>query len=280
MNNLTHNSLPNTLMNRRKSAFTLIELLVVIAIIAILASLLLPALARAKLAADSASCRSNAHQMGLGLRMYLEDGGVYPGVGSTTYAPPWYRLLEPYISDRWPDTSSTNGRAAGVFACAGYNRVSGKYRAGAGDSTDGGAGAYGYNFSETYWGVPDHQCRGLGGFTGPESGRGTPLKETQVANPSDMIAITDSIVVGNAPSYSTFSPGYIFASHDALSDPLFVGRSDTKELDAGRRVYGQRHNGRFNTLFCDGHVEAIKTDGLFNAKRGDVRQRWHPDHKP
>jgi len=86
-----------------------------------------------------------------------------------------------------------------------------------------------------------------------------------------MIAITDSILVGNAPSYSTFSPGYLFASYNAFSDPLFVGRSDTKELDAGRRVAARRHSGRFNTLFCDGHVEAIKTDGLFNAQKPDVR---------
>jgi prepilin-type N-terminal cleavage/methylation domain-containing protein len=69
-------------MSTRKSAFTLIELLVVVAVIAILASLLWPALARARMAADSAACRSNLRQMGLGLRMYLEDGGVYPGVGS------------------------------------------------------------------------------------------------------------------------------------------------------------------------------------------------------
>ena len=266
--------------NLLRSGFTLIELLVVIAIIAILAGMLLPALARARMRGDGATCRSNLRQMAAGLRMYLDDGGVYPGVGSTTYSPPWFRLLEPYVGDRWPAES---GRPAGVFACPGYNRVSGKYwrlEPPNDGLAEGGAGAYGYNFSETYWGIPDHQCRGLGGFTTTESGRGMPLKETQVANPGDMIAITDSIVVGNAPSYSTFSSGYVFASHDALSEPLFTGRSDTKELDAGRRVYGQRHSGRFNTLFCDGHAEAIKTDNLFNAKRPDVRQRWHFDHKP
>ena len=259
-------------------AFTLIELLVVIAIIAILASLLLPALTRARMNADGAACRSNERQMALALHLYLADGGVYPGVGSITYAPPWFAMLEPYVGDRWPDTSSTNGRAAGVFTCSGYNRISGKYWSGG--TTDGGRGAYGYNFSETFWGIPEHQCRGLGGFTKAESGRGIPLKESQVAIPSDMIAVTDSILVAPAPDYKTFSPGYIFASHDALSDPLFTGRSDTRELDAGRRIYGRRHSGRFNSLFCDGHVEAIKTDDLFNTRRADVRQRWHWDHKP
>ncbi len=94
---------------RRMKAFTLIELLVVVAIIAVLVSLLLPALGRARAMAKQTTCLGNMRQLGTATQIYMSDNqDWYPIYGASGGL---VRLFQPYLprpdmTSAWSDVFS------------------------------------------------------------------------------------------------------------------------------------------------------------------------------
>ncbi len=107
----------------RKNSFTLIELLVVIAIIAILASMLLPALQQAREKSRGTACINNLKQVFTGLYQYAGDYEYYPCAKPKESPEPnidwWYFRVAPYLGMKkavsWQDASDV--RNGGVLKC-------------------------------------------------------------------------------------------------------------------------------------------------------------------
>ena len=277
-----------------EAGFTLIELLVVIAIIAILASLLLPALSRSRASAHSAVCKGNLRQWGMAMRMYLDDFNKYP---SNSGAPPggdgksWFQRLESYTGSKWP---RWNGRrfepANSIAVCPGYARLPGQFYSN--DGADGG-GYGGYEVNQVGAVPIDHDVEvRLGIFSLGLIDAQTP--ETRVANPSEMYAIGDALI-----SFFNFSSGFGYAPPgEAIIGWGNLNPTDTRAMalwpEFGltpkkreerdwvrlRALNRRRHGGQFNMVLCDGHAEGLKLPSLFDVRRDDVLRRWNRDNQP
>ena len=274
------------------SAFTLIELLVVIAIIAILAALLLPALNRAKSAADSAACRNNLRQIQLGIILYVQDYGVYPH--DSTFS----TNLQPFVHAAWPEQNYSIkaggyigtylGPRNGVYVCPSYNRGRGRFDLSAMPPVialrgEYRVGSYGYNDNGTVGSTLNPTGLG-GGWDGTRPNiTKTYTRETKVLSPSDMVCMGDAFVWSTIPPISgDQSLDWFFVSYmycEVTLSPV-VWPYGTGTTDFAIQFVKQRHNARWNIAFCDGHVENLRGLDIFNISNSVVAQRWNADHQP
>jgi len=252
---------------KHRKAFTLLELLMVIAIIGILAALLLPTLSTAKAYAHSTSCKNHLRQMGVALKLYVDEhrnrfpyymgppgaaygDAVYPGGvgGRGKGCVFWSTKLFPYYPLNW-----TNG----AFHCPGYKgAITGPVHAR--DDIASRLGSYAYNVHGT--GTRDYTKYYFG--LGPVITWEIPaVAEAQIKVPSEMLAIGDSQFLSAAAN-----------SDPGGDDALFAALESRHAFDPAR------HGRSYNQLWCDGHVAAMNPRLLFNPSNSAAL--WNHDHQP
>jgi prepilin-type N-terminal cleavage/methylation domain-containing protein len=254
------------------SAFTLVELLVVIAIVGLLAALLLSPLFKAKVKSQSLICKSNLHQLGLALGMYVQDStGVYP-----------YTASLPVVSSRgiafWFDAlaweSPSLNWGDGTLKCPAYKGV---VYAGEITSNNRGelkavyapCGSYAYNAAGrrgVSLGRSGALSAGLGFSVYAGSPMEQPIRESDVREPADLYAIGDS-PISTAPWGKVETP----RAGGAADYNMFA--TDSAAIES------TQHPTSFNMLLADLHVESTQTNFLLSPNQV-YRARWNHDHLP
>jgi prepilin-type N-terminal cleavage/methylation domain-containing protein/prepilin-type processing-associated H-X9-DG protein len=285
-------------VRRTAKAFTLVELLVVIAIIAILASLVLPALSRAKFTAQNTVCKNNLRQLGLALATYLPDYGAYPpaltansSTGPRSFSSPqplhWLHLLDiprPMVTSH---VTVVGGRIVevphlgGVFRCPldrGVNGIGQDVHTGAReDYLQPTWSSYGYNV----WGIGLwSDGLGLGGVAPSFATPGTRVITTQatreesVRSPADMLAIADGFTRSTNPDWDGAKTELTIGPRSMGNHGLLVSAVPYK-----KQISFKTHHGRFNRVFCDGHVEFEDFNRPY-APTDSYLSRWNIDNEP
>ena len=262
--NLRRTSRPTRSGNRESATrFTLIELLVVIAIIAILASMLLPALSRAKETAKNITCVSQERQLILGTSLHLSDNDFY--------FPAAYDVSGGFWTKGWPHALNKYLGSEEVFNCPSdmpYGEAqpggSGKHR-----SLSGRVNSYEANGGRWMFYWPPQ----LGNSVWP----GNPPSGFSKIGPTDMGQITNPSSVVLFYEYSWYSMG-----SGQFWDELLVGSIYDRfhyyypgGTPFGDRTSSGRHfdNGAWgsdNIAFTDGHVQSnvsMRDVVLFNQDR-------------
>jgi prepilin-type N-terminal cleavage/methylation domain-containing protein/prepilin-type processing-associated H-X9-DG protein len=246
-----------------RRGFTLIELLVVIAIIAILAALLLPVLSSAKRRARAAQCANDVRQIGIASTLYTGDyRDIIVPMAQKATPMPSDRLIpyEDYLW--WPDNLKhyLNGGAK-ILTCPDVPIVQ------AGQVMSNAFGI-GMNFNEL--GVfPENVDPATGPF----------VRVSSVNSPAETVIFGDVAYVQNpfesdADKWvADIGRGYTW---DGFGVWLFVtppARNDQWNRNCARII--NRHDGRANCAFVDGHAERLKTSALgWQYPRGNPMAKW------